>query len=89
MARHLVELRVAACVNVVAPVKSYYMWQGKLEAAAEWLLIIKSSAGLFEELRHAIAESHSYEVPEVIALPVLDGAEKYLRWMEGELKRHD
>ncbi len=89
IARHLVDLRLAACVTVVVPVKSYYRWQGAVETSEEWLLVIKSSAELFGELKSAITAVHSYEVPEVIAMPILEGAENYLRWMEGELKRHD
>jgi periplasmic divalent cation tolerance protein len=85
IARHLVEDRLAACVSVVPGVRSFYRWEGKIENAAEWLLVIKSSRDHFEALRIALEKLHSYEVPEAIALSVVDGARNYLNWMEGEL----
>jgi periplasmic divalent cation tolerance protein len=85
IARRLVDERLAACVNVVTGVKSFYRWKGKIEKSPEWLLVIKSSRGRFEELRAALEKLHSYDVPEVIALPVVEGTKNYLHWMEGEL----
>ena len=85
IARQLVDERLAACVNVVTGVRSFYRWKGKIEDSGEWLLVIKSSRGRFEELRAALEKLHSYDVPEVIALPVVDGTKNYLNWMEGEL----
>lgn len=85
LARALVEQRVAACVNIVPGARSIYRWQGKIEDAAEWMLVIKSRRDLFEKLRQAILRMHSYEVPEVIALPVVDGSEAYLEWLDREL----
>ena len=85
IARRLVEERLAACVNVVTGVRSFYRWKGKIEDSPEWLLVIKSSRGRFEELRAALEKLHSYDVPEVIALPVVEGTKNYLHWMEGEL----
>jgi periplasmic divalent cation tolerance protein len=85
IARRLVDDRLAACVNVVTGVKSFYRWKGKIEKSPEWLLVIKSSRGRFEELRAALEKLHSYDVPEVIALPVVEGTKNYLHWMEGEL----
>jgi periplasmic divalent cation tolerance protein len=85
IARRLVEDRLAACVNVVTGVRSFYRWKGKIEKSPEWLLVIKSSRGRFEELRAALEKLHSYDVPEVIALPVVEGTKNYLHWMEGEL----
>jgi len=70
-ARTLVDERLAACVNVVTGVRSFYRWKGKIEDSGEWLLVIKSSRGRFEELRAALEKLHSYDVPEVIALPVV------------------
>lgn len=86
LARRLVEERLAACVNVVSPVRSFYRWQGAIEDSAEWLLIIKSSRALFTRLRTALESAHSYEVPEVVAIPVVEGAPNYLSWIETELK---
>ena len=86
VARHLVERRLAACVNLVSGVRSVYHWQGKIDESGEVLLVIKSSRALLPELKEALAAAHSYEVPEVIALPVVDGSAAYLAWMERELK---
>ncbi len=85
IARRLVEERLAACVNVIREIRSFYRWQGKTEDAVEWLLVIKSSREHFDALRAAVEKLHSYDVPEVIALPVVDGARNYLNWMDGEL----
>ena len=85
IARHLVERRVAACVNIVPGARSIYWWQGKVEEAGEFLLVIKSGRDLFPRLRSELARMHSYQVPECIALPVLDGSPSYLEWMEREL----
>ena len=86
LARHLVEQRLAACVNIVPNVRSVYRWKEKIEDAAEWMLVIKSRRDLFAALRDEIAKLHSYELPEVIALPVVDGAEAYLGWLDREIK---
>lgn len=85
IARSLVDSRLAACVNVVSGVRSFYRWKGTIEDAAEWLLVIKSSRARFEALRTMLEKLHSYDVPEVIALSVVDGAENYLNWMDGEI----
>lgn len=85
LARALVEQRVAACVNIIPGARGIYRWQGKIEDTTEWLLVIKSRRDLFEKLREAIARIHSYEVPEVIALPIVDGSEAYLGWLDREL----
>ena len=86
LARSLVDQRLAACVNVIAPARSFYRWQDVVTDAAEWLLIIKSSRPLFERLRAALESAHSYELPEVIALPVVEGSPNYLAWMDQELR---
>ena len=89
LARHLVELRLAACVNIVAGVRSVYRWKGAMEDTAEWVLVIKSRRDLFSSIRSEIAKIHSYEVPELLALPVVEGAENYLAWMDRELVPED
>ncbi|MBV9507002.1 MAG: divalent-cation tolerance protein CutA [Acidobacteriia bacterium] len=86
LARLLVERRLAACVNIISQVKSYYHWQGRLDSAEEFLLIIKSARERFDELRAALERAHSYEVPEVIALPIVDGAPNYLNWIAATLE---
>ncbi len=85
IARGLVNERLASCVNVVPAIRSIYRWQGKIEDSQEVLLIIKSSRERFDALRTLLEKLHSYEVPEVIAMPVVDGARNYLNWMDGEL----
>lgn len=85
LARVLVESRVAACVTIVPGARSVYRWQEAIESAAEWLLIIKSSRGVFERLRLVLEKAHSYEVPEVLALPVVDGSPNYVSWLGGQL----
>jgi len=84
LARALVEERLAACVNRISPVRSIYRWQGQVEESEEELLIIKTRKDAFEVLKKRIQELHSYSVPEVIALPIVDGNEAYLKWLEGE-----
>ena len=86
LARHLVGERLAACVSVVAPVRSFYRWQGVVENAEEWMLVIKTSRELFERLRIVLESAHSYELPEVLAVPVIEGSPTYLRWLDLELE---
>jgi periplasmic divalent cation tolerance protein len=85
LARALVEERLAACVNRIAPVQSVYRWQGKVEQSEEELLIIKTRKTLFVALETRIRELHSYSVPEIIALPIVEGSEGYLRWLGEQL----
>ena len=86
LARMLVDQRLAACVSVAPRLRSFYRWKGAVESAEEWLLVIKSSRALFARLRAALEQAHSYEVPEVLALPVVDGAEPYLEWLDTSLR---
>jgi len=86
IARDLVEKRLAACVNVVPGIRSIYRWKDAIEESQELLLVIKSSRELFDPLRQAIEKLHSYDVPEVVALPIVDGSEGYLGWIAKELK---
>jgi periplasmic divalent cation tolerance protein len=85
IARTLVEERLAACVNCLGSVRSVYHWQGNVEQSEEELLVIKTRRDLFRQLNARIQELHSYAVPEIIALPILEGSESYLKWLEGEL----
>src|ERR1700694_3350285 len=81
IARHLVENRLAACVNIVPHVESVYRWQEKVESASEWLLLIKTTLEKFPNVRDAIRELHSYELPECISIRVDDGSATYLEWI--------
>jgi len=85
LAQALVDERLAACVNRVSGVRSVYRWEGKLEQSEEELLIIKTRMELFGRLEKRVRELHSYSVPEVIALPIVQGSDGYLRWLEEQL----
>ena len=84
LARDLVQLRLAACVNVLAPVTSFYRWEGKEEQATEYPLLIKSTLERYIELEEAIRKRHPYQLPEIVAFPVERGLAGYLRWIERE-----
>jgi len=87
IARALIERRLAACVNEIgALVRSTYRWKGKVESAKEFLLVIKTTKKRFAGLREAIHELHSYEVPEIIALPIVEGSRAYLDWIADSVK---
>ncbi len=82
IARALVDRRLAACVNEMgAPLSSLYRWKGNVASAKEFLLMIKTTKKRFAALRAAIVELHSYDVPEIIALPVVEGSRAYLEWI--------
>ena len=85
LARSLVDERLAACVNRIKSVQSVYRWQGKVEQSEEELLIIKTSRERFAALEKRVRELHSYSVPEVIALPVIDGSSNYLKWLKEQV----
>ena len=81
ISRTLIERRLAACVNIAPQIESVYRWQGKIETANEFLLLIKTTAGAFDELRIALTELHSYDVPECIEISIEDGSAAYLAWI--------
>ena len=83
----VVEKRVAGCAQVIGPITSIYWWKGKIEKVEEWLCLIKSRADLCQELESTILEVHSYENPEILAIPVINGSKRYLDWLESELKK--
>ena len=86
IAHHLVEHQLAACVNIIPGIESIYRWQGKVESAREWLLLIKTTAERFAAVRDALREVHSYEVPECIAIEIKDGSAEYLQWIGESVK---
>jgi len=79
--RSLVEDRLAACVNIVSPIRSIYRWKGKVCDEKEWLLLIKTQKQRFEALEKKVKSLHSYSVPEIVALPILQGSSTYLEWL--------
>ncbi len=81
IAQVLVVRQLAACVQVFGPIESVYRWQGKVETSQEWYCAVKTRQSLFEEVARAIRQEHSYEVPEIIALPITAGSESYLQWV--------
>ncbi len=87
IARALVQQRLAACVQVLGPITSTYWWQDKIETGQEWQCWIKSRRELYGPIEEAIRQHHSYEVPEILAIPVVAGSDSFLAWMDDELKR--
>lgn len=86
IARYLVENMLAACVNIIHRIRSIYRWDDKVESAAEWLLLVKTTVRNFDQVRDAIRGLHSYEVPECISLLVDDGSATYLQWIDDSVK---
>lgn len=82
LAKALVETKLAACVSIAKNVRSIYSWQGKIEDESETLMIVKTQKIHFKALCAKVKELHSYTVPEIIALPIIEGAEDYLKWLK-------
>ena len=85
IAQALVEGRLAACVNISSPIRSVYRWRGEVCDESEVLLIIKTVRELFDAVRRTVEKLHSYQVPEIICLPIIDGAPNYLNWLGGSV----
>ena len=81
IANHMVANQLAACVNIVPHIESIYRWQGKVESSHEWLLLMKTTAEKVDDVRDAIRELHSYDLPECIAIAIEDGSADYLQWI--------
>ncbi len=88
ISQKLLEEKLIACANIVEGVKSFFWWQGKIDNAQEVLLILKSQESLFKKIVKTVKSVHSYEVPEVIALPIVEGNPDYLRWIDESLRQH-
>ena len=79
--QHLLEDKLIACGNIIGPVASIFRWQNNVECAEEYIVLLKSQRGLFDRLTDVVKTMHSYEVPEILALPVVDGSKTYLDWL--------
>jgi len=86
IAKHLVESKLAACVNITRPIESVYRWEGKITTGEEYQLFIKSTRELFPEIKAAISKLHSYHTPEIICLPIIEGSRNYLQWVGDSVK---
>jgi len=84
IASTVVRKRVAACAQILGPIQSTYWWKGKVEEAGEWLCVMKTRKELFSALEKEIKNIHPYEVPEIIALPIVAGSKSYLQWIDDE-----
>ena len=80
--QHLLDEKLIACANIIGPVHSFFRWSGKVEKAEECLVLMKSRRDLFEKLAEAVKAMHSYEVPEILAVPIVEGSKAYLDWLE-------
>ena len=89
LSRAAVESRLAACAQVAGPVASMYWWDGALERAEEWLVLLKLPADRYDDLAAFLTERHSYDEPEIIALPIVTGSAAYLNWMREETRPVD
>jgi periplasmic divalent cation tolerance protein len=89
IAQHLVERRLAGCVQVIGPLTSTYRWQGAVETTDEWLCLIKTAQALYPQVEAAILEIHPYETPEILAAPISAGSSDYLGWLSASLKPND
>jgi periplasmic divalent cation tolerance protein len=87
IARSLLRKRLAACVNIVDKIESFFWWRGKIDKAKETLLIVKSHKSKFHRIVKLVKSIHSYEVPEIIALPVVSGEKRYLRWLNESIRK--
>jgi periplasmic divalent cation tolerance protein len=89
IARALVETRLAACVQIVGPITSTYRWHDRIETSQEWQCWAKSRRDLYEEVEAAIRRLHPYEVPEILALPILAGSADYLAWLAEQIRHEE
>jgi len=83
--QNLLDRRLIACANIAGPVESHFRWQSKIEKAEEFLVLMKSNQKLFAKLAKAIKEMHSYKVPEILAIPIVEGFQPYLKWLNASL----
>lgn len=87
IANALVQNRLAACVQIIGPTTSVYWWEKKIEKATEWLCIVKTRRDLYKTVESTIRRNHTYEIPEILAVPVIEGSESYISWLDEELRK--
>ena len=85
IATTLLERKLIACANILGPVSSRFWWQGKIDLAEEYMIFMKTKRELFDQVADSVKQLHSYEVPEIIALPIVEGAKPYLEWISSNL----
>jgi len=85
IATTLLERKLIACANILGPVSSRFWWQGKIDLAEEYMIFMKTKRELFDQVVDNVKQLHSYEVPEIIALPIVEGAKPYLEWINSNL----
>ena len=85
IATTLLERKLIACANILGPVSSRFWWQGKIDSAEEYMIFMKTKRELFDQVADNVKQLHSYEVPEIIALPIVEGAKPYLEWINSSL----
>ena len=87
IANKLLENRLGSCVQIIGPVRSTYWWMGKIETEEEWMCVVKSEKNYFKEIEDEIKKIHPYEVPEIVAIPIVLGSRNYFEWLNDELKK--
>ena len=87
MAQSLLKQKLIACANILGPMTSHFYWSDKIEKAEEFLLLMKSQLNMFDKIAAAVNKLHSYDVPEVLALPIMVGSEAYLSWLDRSLMK--
>lgn len=86
IARALLDGKAAACIQILPPMESVYRWKNKVETSREWLCLIKSREDCYEKIERIIRENHSYEIPDIIAFPIISGSREYLAWLDQEVE---
>ena len=85
IAKTLFEKKLSACTQIIGPITSVYRWKGNMEKSKEWLCIAKSKKSHYKKIERAIKEIHPYELPEIIAVPIIEGSNGYFNWMKKEV----
>lgn len=88
IADNILDKKIAACVQIIGPIKSLYWWKNKKENEEEWICLIKTKKQLFKKIEKLIKDLHPYELPEIIATPIINGSKEYLRWIDYETQNN-